>query len=367
MSEPAVCECESPTHDRADEHPDARQSMDEDLRIRLLAVALSVSVWVLLYQNIQPFSRWLTYTIFGLAEGTHLGEAVEFFVYDTPKVLLLLSLVVFGVGVMRSFVTPERTRQILSGRREIGGNVLASLMGVITPFCSCSAVPLFIGFVEAGIPIGVTFSFLITAPMVNEVAVVLLAELVGWKIAALYLGTGLLIAISAGWIIGRLNLEHLVEDWVFEMRSGDGRTDQPSLTWTERIDAGLEALGEIVGHVWIWVVVGIGVGAAIHGYVPESFLDTIMGKSQWWSVPAAVLMGVPMYTNHLGIIPVVEALLGKGAAVGTVLAFMMSVIALSLPEMIILRKVLKKKLIAAFIAIVATGIVAVGFLFNFVL
>jgi hypothetical protein len=363
----AVCECEAQAEEATDSQHPPEHSSGTDLRIRLLALAISVNVWYLLYTNIKGFSVWLTYTVFGLAEGTHLGEAVEFFVYDTPKVLLLLSLVVFGVGIMRSFVTPERTRQMLSGRQEIGGNGLASLLGVITPFCSCSAVPLFIGFVEAGIPLGVTFSFLITAPMVNEVAVVLLAELVGWKIAGLYLVTGLLIAIIAGWIIGRLNLEHLVEDWVFEMRSGDPAAQQPALTWTERIDEGLQAFAEIVGHVWIWVVVGIAVGAGIHGYVPESFLETIMGDSQWWSVPAAVLMGVPMYTNHLGIIPVVEALLGKGAAVGTVLAFMMSVIALSLPEMIILRKVLKPKLIAVFIAIVAAGIVLVGFLFNFVL
>ncbi|MFO7945224.1 MAG: permease [Armatimonadota bacterium] len=359
VSEQAACTCESLTEETA--------TPEKTLRIRVLILALSVSVWVLLYQNIQAFAQWLTYEIIGLQQGTHLGEAIEFFVYDTPKVLLLLSLVVFGVGVMRSFVTPERTRDLLSGRRELGGNVLASLMGVITPFCSCSAVPLFIGFVEAGIPLGVTFSFLITAPMVNEVAVVLLAELVGWKIAALYLGTGIVIAVTAGWIIGRLNLEHLVEDWVYEMRAGETASTETAMTWSQRLDYGLEALGDIVGRVWIWVVIGIAVGAGIHGYVPESFLDTIMGKSNWWSVPAAVIMGVPMYTNHLGIIPVVEALLGKGAAVGTVLSFMMSVIALSLPEMIILRKVLKPKLIAGFVAIVAVGIIGVGFLFNFLL
>lgn len=299
----------------------------------------------------------------GLEVGSHLGSAVEFFIYEVPKVLMLLTLVVFGVGIIRSFFTPERTRRILSGRRESAGNVLAALLGIVTPFCSCSAVPLFIGFVTTGVPLGVTFSFLISAPMVNEVALVLLFGLFGWKVAALYLGTGLFIAIIAGWVLGRLRLERYVEDWVYATKTG-AAMEEESLDWPARLRLGGEAVREIVGRVWIYVLLGIAVGAGIHGYVPENFMASIMGKGAWWSVPFAVLLGVPMYSNAAGIIPVVQALLGKGAALGTVLAFMMSVIALSLPEAIILRKVLKPRLIAVFFGIVALGIMIVGYLFN---
>jgi hypothetical protein len=298
---------------------------------------------------------------------------VEFFVFEVPKVLLLLALIVFAVGVIRSFFTPERTRTLLAGRREATGNVLAALLGVVTPFCSCSAVPLFIGFVTTGVPLGVTFSFLISAPMVNEIALVLLFGLFGWKVAALYLGTGLLIAISAGWIIGRLKMEKHVEDWVYATKASAGGcncanggncgADTP-LTFAARVAAGLEAVRDIVGRVWLYVVAGIAVGAGIHGYVPTNAMAAIMGKDAWWSVPLSVLIGVPMYANAAGIIPVVQALLGKGAALGTVLAFMMSVIGLSLPELIILRKVLKPRLIAVFVGVMATGILLVGYLFN---
>jgi uncharacterized membrane protein YraQ (UPF0718 family) len=303
----------------------------------------------------------------GLSPSSHLGESVAFFLYDVPKVLLLLTLIVFAVGIVRSFFTPERTRAILAGRRESAGNVLAALLGIVTPFCSCSAVPLFIGFVEVGIPLGVTLSFLISAPMVNEVALVLLFGLFGWKVAALYLGTGLAIAIASGFVLGRLKLERWVEPWVYESMDASATYEKERLGFTGRVEKGLAAVREIVGKVWPWVVGGIAVGAGIHGYVPEGLLVGFMGKSAWWSVPVAVLIGVPMYSNAAGIIPVVEALLGKGAALGTVLAFMMAVIALSLPEMIILRKVLKPKLIATFVGVVASGILLVGWLFNAVL
>jgi len=280
---------------------------------------------------------------------------------------MLLVLVVYAVGVLRSFFTPERTRKILAGRRESTGNVLAALLGIVTPFCSCSAVPLFIGFVTAGVPLGVTFSFLISAPMINEIALVLLYGLLGWKVATLYLGTGLLIAIVAGWTIGRLKMEHHIEDWVREMHANASDVPDQRLTWTERFGLGKTAVREIVGKVWIYVVLGIAVGAGIHGYVPEGFMASIMGKGAWWSVPAAVLVGIPMYSNAAGIVPVVEALLGKGAALGTVLAFMMAVIALSLPETVILRKVLKPRLIAVFLGVVGTGIMLVGYLFNIII
>ena len=289
---------------------------------------------------------------------------MAFFAYDTPKVLLLLVLVVFAMGVVRSFFSPEHTRRLLAGRREGVGNVLAASLGIVTPFCSCSAVPLFIGFVSAGVPLGVTFSFLIAAPMVNEVALGLLLGLVGWRVALAYLAFGLGVAIVAGWVIGRLRLEHWLEAWVREVRTAPADLQAESPTVRQRIHAGLDAVHDIVGRVWHWVILGIAVGAAIHGYVPADLLATIMGNGNWWSVPAVVLIGVPMYSNAAGIIPVVEALLGKGAALGTVLAFMMSVTALSLPEMIILRKVLSLRLIAVFIGVVATGILAVGFLFN---
>ena len=327
------------------------------------ATIAAVAVWFALYRQLEPVSAWLV-ALLPVAPGSHIAEALRFFVYDTPKVLMLLTLVVFGMGVVRSFFSPERTRALLAGRREGVGNVAAAILGVFTPFCSCSAVPLFVGFVSAGVPLGVTFSFLIAAPMVNEVALGLLFALVGWKVAAIYLGFGLAIAIVSGWVIGRLHLEGWLEEWVRELRAGEAELPPDQQTIVDRIQAGIEAVRDIVGRVWVWIIVGIAAGAFIHGYVPNDLLASIMGKGQWWSVPAAVLLGVPMYSNAAGIIPVVEALLGKGAALGTVLAFMMSVIALSFPEMVILRKVLSLRLIAVFAGVVALGIVAVGYLFN---
>jgi len=333
-----------------------------------VGLGLALAAWGALYWAVQPLSELVTFRLLRLAPESHLGRSVAFFVYEVPKVLLLLVGVVFGVGIVRSFFTPERTRAILAGKRESVGNVLASALGVVTPFCSCSAVPLFIGFVEVGIPLGVTLSFLVAAPMVNEVALVLLLGLFGWKIAALYLVTGLGIAIVSGFVLGRLRLERWVEPWVYEsMQRGAAEYQAERLGLEGRVAKGTEAVREIVGKVWPYVVLGIAVGAGVHGYVPDGLLAGIMGKSAWWSVPAAVVIGVPMYSNAAGIVPVVQALLGKGAALGTVLAFMMSVIALSLPEMVILRKVLRPRLIATFVGVVASGILAVGWLFNAVL
>lgn len=327
------------------------------------AVGLALA-WVLLYRSLATLAHWLTYALLGLPPGGRLTAAAEFFLFEVPKVLLLLVLIVFVVGVIRSYFSPERTRELLAGRRETVGNVLAALLGIVTPFCSCSAVPLFMGFVQAGVPLGVTLSFLISAPMVNEVALVLLFGLFGWKVAALYLSTGLLVAMVAGWSIGRLKLEGWVEAWVYELRATQGDECDVSPTWPERVADGRDAVREIVGRVWPYVVAGIAVGAWIHGYVPAGLMASCMGKGAWWSVPLAVALGVPMYSNAAGIIPIVEALLEKGAALGTVLAFMMSVIALSLPEAIILRKVLKPRLIGTFFGVVAAGIMLVGWLFN---
>jgi len=334
-------------------------------RLRWVLAVLGAAAWWLLYRGLQPIADALTYGVLRLSRGSALAQAVAFFVYEAPKVLMLLVVVVFGVGVVRSFFTPERTRQMLAGRRESVGNVLAGLLGVVTPFCSCSAVPLFIGFVTTGVPLGVTFSFLISAPMVNEVALVLLFGLFGWKVAALYMVTGLAIAIVAGWVIGRLRLERWVESWVYATAPGSGAgTPEALLTWDRRIRFGRDAATDIVGRVWPYVLAGIAVGAAIHGWVPQDFMAAIMGKGAWWSVPLAVLIGIPMYSNAAGIIPIVQALLEKGAALGTVLAFMMSVISLSLPETIILRKVLRPQLIAAFVGVVGLGILIVGYVFN---
>lgn len=332
--------------------------------IWIAGVSVFVAVWFLIYRQLVPFSEWAV-ALLPAEPQSHAFEALKFFLYDTPKVLMLLTLVVFGMGMIRSYFSPERTRAVLAGRSEGVGNIAAATLGIFTPFCSCSAIPLFVGFVSAGVPLGVTFSFLIAAPMINEVALGLLFALLSWKVALTYLAFGLAVAIVSGWVIGRLRLEGWLEEWVRNIRSGAVELPSETMTVVDRIKAGIEAVKDIVGRVWIWIIVGIAAGAFIHGYVPADLLASIMGKEAWWSVPAAVLLGVPMYSNAAGIIPVVEALLGKGAALGTVLAFMMSVIALSLPEMIILRKVLNLKLIAVFAGVVATGILAVGFLFNF--
>ncbi|MGE4552837.1 MAG: permease [Desulfovibrionaceae bacterium] len=333
--------------------------------LTVTAALLGLALWWPVYRSLDPLAAWLSFGLFGLDPQSHLGEAVRFFLYDGPKVLMLLVVIVFFVGVLRSFFTPEATRRVLAGRRRGVGNVLAAGLGVLTPFCSCSAVPLFVGFVTAGVPLGVTFSFLIAAPMVNEVALALLFGLFGWRVALFYAGFGLGVAIVAGWIIGRLNLERWLQPWVRQQLSmASAAGDSPHRSWAERLGFGRSAVRDIVGKVWVWVLVGVGLGAVIHGWVPEDFMIRVMGRDVWWSVPLAVLLGVPMYTNAAGVVPVIQALTAKGAALGTALAFMMSVIALSLPEMLILRKVLTWRLLAVFVAVVAAGILGVGWLFN---
>ena len=349
--------------------PDGTESrVHRRAALRWLPLVLGAAmVWWMVYRQLPALADGLTYRVLGLPAESHAGHALSFFFYDVPKVFMLLALVVFGVGVLRSFFTPEKTRDMLRGKPLFVGNIMAAGLGVVTPFCSCSAVPLFIGFVTAGVPLGVTFSFLIAAPMVNEVAVGLLYGLLGWKIALLYAGTGLAIAIGAGWIIGRLGLERYIEDWVSGIQAAASPMPAVEMSWPDRLVYGWEAVREIIGRVWKYVILGIGLGALIHGYVPQDTMADLMGRDHWWTVPAAVTLGVPMYSNAAGIIPVVEALIGKGAALGSVLAFMMSVIALSLPEMIILRKVLKPQLIAVFIAVVTSGILLVGYGFNLLL
>lgn len=331
-------------------------------------VALVAIVWLLVWYQLQNLADWLTYSLLGLQADTQFGESVNFFLYDVPKILMLLGGMIFLVTMIRSFFSPEQTRAALGGHREGVGNMLAAGLGVLTPFCSCSAVPLFIGFIESGIPLGVTFSFLIATPVVNEIALAMLFGLFGWQVAGLYLVTGLSIAIIGGMIIGRLNPEQYVEDFVWQIKVGDQAgvaTYKP--TWDDRILEAWRSTKEIVGKVWLYVIIGIGIGAGIHGYVPEAFLADVMGSEAWWSVPAAVIIGIPLYSNAAGIIPVVYALMEKGAALGTVLAFMMSVVALSLPEMLILKRVIKTRLILIFIGIVGLAIVFTGYLFNFLI
>jgi len=323
-------------------------------------------VWYIIYHNLQPLTNWLIDSVFGMTKGTHITEALRFFVFEFPKVMMLLTLIIFFVGIIRTFFTPERTRKALEGKKTFTGNLMASALGIVTPFCSCSAIPLFLGFVESGVPLGVTFSFLISSPMINEVAVVLLYGMFGWKVALIYVGTGLAIAIAAGWIIGLLRLEKWVEPWVYETHLGNNGEEEEKITFGTRISLGYDAIRDIVGKVWIYVALGIAVGAGAHGYVPEDFMAALMGKSAWYSVPLSILIGIPLYSNAAGIVPIVSVLIEKGASLGTALAFMMAVIGLSLPEMIILRKVLKLPLIFTFIGIVGGGIMIVGYLFNII-
>jgi uncharacterized membrane protein YraQ (UPF0718 family) len=325
----------------------------------------AVLLWLGLYVGIQPASEWLSYVAFGLSPTSQFGSAVAFFLYDVPKILLLLTGMIFVISLLQTFFSPERSRALLGGKREGLGNLMAAGLGILTPFCSCSAVPLFIGFVKSGVQMGVTFSFLIATPTINEVALVLLLGLFGWRIAGLYVLSGLLIAVTAGWIIGRLKLERFVEEFVWEIKHAPGMEGAVP-TWRERVDTAWESVRQIVGRVWLYVILGIAIGAAIHGYVPTDALSQIMGKKAWWSVPAAVLMGVPLYSNAAGMIPLVMALMEKGASAGTGLAFMMSVVGLSLPEVIILRRVLKPPLLAVFVAVVTAAIILTGYLFNLV-
>ncbi len=333
---------------------------------KVILPLLFLPIWFFVYHYLQPFTDWLVFSALGLTKGEHLGETLWFFIFEFPKVLLLLTLIIFFVGIIRTFFTPERTRKALEGKRTFTGNVMAAMLGIVTPFCSCSAIPLFLGFVEAGVPLGVTFSFLIAAPMINEVAVVLLYGMFGWKVALIYISTGLTIAITAGWVIGKLKLEKWVEPWVYETKVGHNALGEEKIHFSDRIKSGYDAVKEIVGKVWIYVALGIMVGAGAHGYVPAEFMASFMGKDVWYAVPLSVLIGIPLYSNAAGVVPIVSVLIEKGASLGTALAFMMSVIGLSLPEMIILRKVLKMPLIFTFIAVVGVGIMIVGFLFNWI-
>ncbi len=315
---------------------------------------------------LKSFASYVTYDLVKLDHGSRGGDVLNFFIYDTIKIFLLLTIIIFLVSVIRSYFPPEKTKKILAHRREFIGNILAALLGIVTPFCSCSAVPLFIGFVEAGVPLGVTFSFLISSPMVNEVAVVLLWGLFGWKIAAIYMGTGLIVAIVAGFIIGKLKLEKWVEEYVYKIKTGQGQ-EISSQPFNERLQYAKWNTADILKRVWLFVILAIGIGGFIHGYVPQDFLVRYAGNGNPFAVPMAVALGVPLYSNAAGVIPIVYALMEKGLSMGTVLAFMMAVTALSLPEMIILRKVLKIPLLAVFAGIMTITITVVGYLFNAIL
>lgn len=323
--------------------------------------------WVALYMNLGKLADLLIYDLLGMDASSHLTQSIHFFIYEVPKVLLLLVLIIFIVGVIRSYFSPEKTRKALEGKSLFTGTVMASGLGIVTPFCSCSAIPLFIGFVKAGIPIGVTFSFLIAAPLINEVALVLLVGLVGWKIALIYVVTGLLIAILSGIVIEKLKLTRYVEDWVYKASEAGLEENANGISVGKRIDYGIAAVKEIVGRIWIYILIGIAIGAGVHGYVPDTFLGDVLGTQNWYSIPLAIVLGIPLYSNAAGIIPIVSVLIEKGVSLGTALAFMMSVIGLSLPEIIILKKILKWPLILSFVGVVASGILIVGFLFNFLL
>jgi len=331
-----------------------------------LILIILLGLWMLIYFNLTLATDWFIDDVLALPTGRHLTETLRFFIFEVPKVFLLLILIIFVVGIIRSYFTPERTRKALEGKSLFTGNILASLLGIVTPFCTCSAIPLFLGFVESGIPLGITFSFLIAAPMINEVAVILLFGMFGWEVASIYIVTGLVIAITTGWVIGKLHVERFVESWVFEIKAGHIEDQEEKSRFSDRIQFGYATVQEIVGKVWIYIIIGIGVGAAVHGYVPEQFMANLMGKSTWYSVPLSILIGIPLYSNAAGIIPIVSVLIEKGVPIGTALAFMMAVIGLSLPEMIILRKVLKLRLIFTFIGVVSLGIVIVGYLFNLI-
>ncbi len=319
-----------------------------------------------IFYPIQLLADWLTYVIFGILPKTILANTVNFFIYDTIKIFILLFVIIFAVSIIRSYLPPEKIRSILSRKNKYIGNVLASLLGIITPFCSCSAIPLFLGFVRAGVPLGTTFSFLIASPMINEVALVLLLGLFGWKIALIYIISGLIISIVSGIIIGHLKVENLVEPFVYQ-NSINGNVEIPVMTKKERISYALDYTFDILKKVWPYIIIGIGIGAWIHGYLPAVFLAQYAGGDKWYAVPLAVVIGIPLYSNAAGVIPLVSALTEKGVSMGTTLAFMMSVTALSLPEFMILKKIMKTRLILIFAGIVGVGIIFTGYLFNFIL
>jgi len=340
-------------------------------------ILFGVAGWFLLYLQLDRFARWATYGLLGLKRGSHLAGAIEFFIADAPKVLMLLVLITFVVGITRTFLTPERIRAMLVGRNEFIGNVLAAILGVPTPFCSCSAIPLFLGFLQSGIPLGVTMSFLISCPVVNEVALAMLFGMYGWKIATLYAVFGVTKAVIAGMLIARMRPERFLEPWVAELQAqtpqpshADAKEEAdtlPAMSWNDRMDSGITAVKEILAGTWHYLVGGIALGAAIYGYIPVNFVSQYMGKEAWWNVPVAVVLGLPLYASAAGVMPIVQAVLTKGAALGTTLAFMMSVIGISIPELVMLRKVIKMPLLLIFVGFVALGIMIVGYLFNLII
>ncbi|OQX98209.1 MAG: hypothetical protein B6I24_05925 [Bacteroidetes bacterium 4572_128] len=338
----------------------------KNLNKKNIILILLIPIWFLIYYNLSNISDFIIDNILFLEKENHFTESLRFFIYEVPKVILLLILIIFFVGFIRTWFTPEKTRKALEGKSLFTGNILASFLGILTPFCSCSAIPLFLGFIEAGIPIGVTFSFLIASPMINEIAIVLLLSLFGWKVTLIYVITGLIISIFSGYLINILKLEKYVKDWVFKVKANSNSEENIKIKFQERIDYGLNTLREILGKIWIYIIIGIAVGAGAHGYIPENYLSELMSSSNWYSVPLAILIGIPLYSNAAGIIPIVSVLMEKGVSLGTALAFMMSVVSLSLPEIIILKKVLKMKLILIFIGTVSTGIIIVGYLFNLI-
>lgn len=315
---------------------------------------------------LEQFADYFVFGLLGLEPTGKAGDVLNFFIYDAIKIFLLLTIIIFIISIVRSYFPPERTKKILSNKKTFAGNILAALLGVVTPFCSCSAVPLFIGFVEVGVPLGVTFSFLIASPMVNEIAVVLLYGLFGWKITAIYIGTGLLVAIFGGMIIGKLRLEKWVEEYVYVIKTG-GAEGVLKQAFSERLRYAKWNTQDILKRVWLFILIAIGIGGFIHGYVPQEFLGKIAGPDNPFAVPAAVVLGVPLYSNAAGVIPIVYALMEKGLSMGTVLAFMMAVTALSLPEMIILRKVLKPRMLGVFTGIMTAAVMGVGYIFNAIL
>jgi len=319
-----------------------------------------------IFYPIQLLADWLTYNVLSIAPKTLLAGAIDFFIFDTIKIFILLTVIIFAVSIIRSFLPPEKIRKILSHKNQYTGNVIASLLGILTPFCSCSAIPLFLGFVQAGVPLGTTFSFLVASPMINEVALVLLLGLFGWKIALIYIASGLVISILSGAIIGRLKVESLVEPFVYQ-NSTNNSFDLPKLSTKERLEYARTYTLDILKKVWPYIILGIGIGAIIHGYLPTDFLAKYAGSGKWYAVPLAVIIGIPLYSNAAGVIPLVSVLTEKGVSMGTTLAFMMSVTALSLPEFMILKKVMKLKLILIFASIVGVGIIFTGYLFNLIL
>ena len=336
------------------------------IKNKIVLVLILIPIWIVIYKYLHEISDFIVFRVFQMTPETHMTETIRFFIYEVPKVLMLLVLIIFLVGIIRTYFSPEKTRKALEGKSLFAGNVMASLLGIVTPFCSCSAIPLFLGFVEAGIPLGVTFSFLIAAPMINEVALVLLIGMFGWKVAVIYVLTGLTIAIMAGFILEKLNLKRYVADWVYKTHAQQSLEEEETLTFNQRISSGAEVVKEIVGKIWIYILIGISVGAGAHGFVPDEYLAGALGSQNWYSVPLAILVGIPLYSNAAGIIPIVSVLIEKGVTLGTALAFMMAVIGLSLPEIIILKKVLKWQLIGIFVGIVAIGIVIVGLIFNYI-